>query len=659
MNTIQHSLYRDQIRRKLLFFLSLFLFPSITAADNWKNLGQGDQAAQEFLNNVEKKKAEAGSHPFSRDVSKEAKLKDGNLTQSSQALSQTDLASQMIRESLDSRPQIKIDLTHDPLMVTAQKIMANPLGKIGEKGTHAAEISQVGKDELIQCEEAGEDSLESCVSNLSVKVVWTKVRREWRGQIRLLDCYFQGLADSHHRDLPAYYSRTSYCQALKTPLLFAERNITYYPERIPQSHNITRAYIACVREVTNPAFPNRCHCNFCSRHQGFSLPLGIPAEKIINVTIESNLRQKGWFTEETFILWSGRVDVKEPTSESSNMSEYVFSPIIKITYEENTYRILPDEWASTCGRLEERVDQGLCHYVSKVCTQGPQTRIIEGVPITRNCWQETFTYACDYPAKNDCSPLRARGCAQINAACKRYVGRVCVVYSQTYQCKGWNRTSYQIHGGKTPFCLDGNCRDQSWENNDEMMSTLAQLSILKELQGQFQSGVLFKGEDNRCSKQPIGFKDCCGSGKGWGNDLGLSSCSAREKALSQKRKKGLCHYVGTYCAKKVLGQCVKKKSSYCCFTNKLLKAFHEQGRPQISLGWGSGKEPLCRGFTIEEIQRIDFSKLDLREVFEDLMKNYAPGKTQNMGQKVNERLEIIKQGLIPKATQQPRQRSEG
>lgn len=142
--------------------------------------------------------------------------------------------------------------------------------------------------------------------------------------------------------------------------------------------------------------------------------------------------------------------------------------------------------------------------------------------------------------------------------------------------------------------------------------------------------------------------------------MGLASCSSEEKLLNKRRKLGLCHRVGTYCAEKILGQCVKKKTSYCCFGSKLLKAFQEQGRAQIELGWGTPKEPLCRGFTIQEIQRIDFSKLDLREVFEELMKNFKPGKMGDIERQVGERLEVIKNGMVPNGKQaQPAQREGG
>jgi len=237
-----------------------------------------------------------------------------------------------------------------------------------------------------------------------------------------------------------------------------------------------------------------------------------------------------------------------------------------------------------------------------------------------------------------------------------------VVHTQIYKCKANSQPSYQIKGGQTPFCLDGNCRNQSWKDNDEMMRSLAQLSILKEMQGQFKNGMIFKGEDRRCSRYILNFKDCCGSGKGWGKSVGLGGCSEGERTLNQKRQAGLCHSIGTYCAKKVLGKCIKKKSTYCCFNNKLLKAFHVQGRPQIKLGWGEPENPLCRGFTVEELQRIDFSKLDLREVFEDLMKKFQTGKNksnaQDMGKQIGNRMEIIKKGMLPPNKKQPNQRPD-
>lgn len=623
----------------LLFLISDFYYLTIGYANSWKNLQHGDQSAQTFLNQMNQKKQQAGAHPFYQGVSKESHYQDMELKGRGQAAAACDSGSQLVYESSDKRPQMKIDPLKDPLLLGSQKAMDNPLEIIGGKGTQVVEVQQGGKTETINCEEAGEDSLETCTRELTVKVIKTKVIKEKISSVRVSGC---------RKSYKSWHAQS--CTFLRDQL-FSWRNGMYKPPnsgayarrvKIPASYplDITNSFKAC---AVDPG--HRCHrCN----NPRNTIPKEIPLKKIKQVLIAKDP--------------SGRPQISAYASYCSHghLKGYDTSATIKIIYEEDSYQVLPDEWTDNCARLEERVDSGLCGYYSKACTQGKQTRTINGVPIERDCWQETMTYACSYPARETCGPLRARGCAQIHSQCKQYVGTACVVYQQTYQCKDSPRTTFQIAGGDTPFCMDGNCRDQTWENNDELMSSVAQLSILKEMQGNLKNGFLFKGEDNRCSKYIVSFKDCCGSGNGWGNDLGLSGCSAKEKLLNKRRKAGLCHRIGTYCAKKVLGQCVKKKTSFCCFSSKLLKAFQEQGRAQIGMGWGHPKQPLCRGFTIEEIQRIDFSKLDLREVFEELMKNYKPGKMGDIGRQVGERLETIKKGMVPNAKQtQPLQRAGG
>lgn len=602
-----------------------------THADSWQSLTQGDKTAQELLEQMQQKKQEAGAHPFYQGTLKESKISSDNLKGQSQKACQSDPAAQMVTQSHDARVRVKIDPLKDPLLTGSQQLMDNPLEVIGGKGTQVVEVQQGGKTETVVCEESGDDSIETCTRELTVKVNKIKVTKEKTGTIQLTGC-----KKSHKH----YHARS--CPDLLNQVLDwrpRRRNLKKGSKLI----DVTGAFKKCLQEVTS-GVSTRCHrCN----NPRTVIPTDIQANSIKTVIIERNHFGQPFIQGSTHYSRHGR------------LKTYGLSANIKIIYEEDSYEVLPDEWNDNCARLEERVDQGLCGYVSRVCTAPNQTRIIEGIPITRACWQETQTYSCSFPAKDDCSPLRARGCAQIHSECKQRVGNACVVYQQTYQCNESPKTVTQIAGGNTPFCMDGNCRDQSWEPNDELMSLVAQLSILKEMQGNLENGFLFKGEDNRCSKYITSFKDCCGSGKGWGNDMKLASCSAKEKLLNKRRKAGLCHRIGTYCDKKALGQCVKKKTSYCCFSSKLLKTFQEQGRKQIGLGWGKPKHPLCRGFTIEEIQRIDFSKLDLREAFEDIMKNFKPEKMGDLERQVGERLDVIKKGMVPNAKHPQAKQREG
>jgi len=135
---------------------------------------------------------------------------------------------------------------------------------------------------------------------------------------------------------------------------------------------------------------------------------------------------------------------------------------------------------------------------------------------------------------------------------------------------------------------------------------------------------IFNGHDMRCRKAGLetGWMNCCSQDETW---FGLGECDGEEEQLVTQRKKGLCHYVDTYCSKSLpLIGCVQHKKTYCCFNSKLGRIIQEQGRPQLkSFGptgdWGSGKHPNCRGFTTDEFQMLDFDRMDLSEWYGDIV----------------------------------------
>lgn len=94
----------------------------------------------------------------------------------------------------------------------------------------------------------------------------------------------------------------------------------------------------------------------------------------------------------------------------------------------------------------------------------------------------------------------------------------------------------------------------------------------------------------------------------------LMSCDQDEQILAMKRGQKLCAKVGSYCSSKVLGVCVQKKESYCCYNSRLARLIAVEGRAQLAKPWGSAKKPNCGGFTQEEIAAIDFSKIDFTEI---------------------------------------------
>lgn len=305
----------------------------------------------------------------------------------------------------------------------------------------------------------------------------------------------------------------------------------------------------------------------------------------------------------------------------------------------------------------------MCQYVKKACTQEAGTRLINGEPVTRPCWQETLSYQCAVPARNDCEALRAKGCRQVQSHCKQSIGQTCVLYTQTFTCqkplqKG-SGTKTKIVCGEAPRCLTGDCAAQGYPLNGEMLQAISQLSVLKELQNQIKNGMpeIFRGSDERCSRNVADFRDCCGSGGGWGTALNLAACSVEEKALSLKRQKKQCRQIGTYCSRKVLGVCVEKKTTFCCFGSSFLRMIQEQARGQLRLNWGEAENPRCRGLTVEELTRVDFSKLDLSEVFQEISGRYKQPQSIMTEKKIKSRMEEIQESI--KKDSNARQRGEG
>jgi len=299
--------------------------------------------------------------------------------------------------------------------------------------------------------------------------------------------------------------------------------------------------------------------------------------------------------------------------------------------------VIREEWIDTCKELESNADKGICRYVS-VEKGNKETHIINGEPVNRDSWWEKYTYACLKESGDQCSSLKARGCIQKKSQCVETQGDVCVQWKQTFVCPSVkkSRKRYKLKGDKSPFCMTGNCVDASYEANTELFDAMSHLYVLSEAQKDIRANIgVFKGQGRACRKNCVGFRDCCTTGKGWGVSMSLAECNGEEKELAEWRTKNRCVLVGTYCAEKVLGVCIRKKTSFCCFGTKLSKLIQEQGRGQLGLGWGDPKEPDCRGLSPEELSRLDFSRMDLSPLYADIQANFKPQSSEKLAKELN------------------------
>lgn len=96
-------------------------------------------------------------------------------------------------------------------------------------------------------------------------------------------------------------------------------------------------------------------------------------------------------------------------------------------------------------------------------------------------------------------------------------------------------------------------------------------------------------------------------------------CGQEEQLLGLRKDQRLCTPVGSWCSQKVFGACMKKDEGYCCYNSRLSRIVNEQGRSQIGKSYGDPSRPDCSGFTTDEIERLDFSRMDLSEFIQEIV----------------------------------------
>lgn len=169
-------------------------------------------------------------------------------------------------------------------------------------------------------------------------------------------------------------------------------------------------------------------------------------------------------------------------------------------------------------------------------------------------------------------------------------------------------------------CANGECDHSQVEVSQDAQEGISRLSALagSALDASSQqptSGIptILSGHAQECEKYPLGFRDCC-TDSGWGD--WVKHCPYDLQALQQARAENRVVYLGNY-KKHQLGS---RHYSYCVFPTKLAAIVQIQGRGgQLRLPFGTAKHPDCRGLTPEELERIDFGRLDLTPIQQELM----------------------------------------
>ncbi len=373
-----------------------------------------------------------------------------------------------------------------------------------------------------------------------------------------------------------------------------------------------------------------------------------------------------------------------------------------------------DRWDDQCPSLAAG---GRCTLsTAAVCTDGPATKVIDGVSITRDCWEYTSTMTCTSAAPLDqCAPLAAAGCTPAASVCRQtnLATGVCEVLEDSYNCPvPAQSVTSASNCPANVFCLQGSCFDIGHANDGDFARSMSLLEAGREAGVYLDADRMqvFKGEDNRCRDRLL--KNCCyadSAGAGMTNQslfgtgsrlvydvlmnaenrqflyqgmsalltgagfsgtfttygvtvavngvalpagssvlyageslvvafdpwslaisvvmyivLSMMSCNEDEGKLAMKEGAKLCHTIGTWCSSciRILGACVsciEHTTSKCCFNSMLARIVNEQGRSQIGKAWGAARSPDCSGFTVAQLQALDFAAMDLTEFYASLV----------------------------------------
>ena len=168
--------------------------------------------------------------------------------------------------------------------------------------------------------------------------------------------------------------------------------------------------------------------------------------------------------------------------------------------------------------------------------------------------------------------------------------------------------------GSVSWCVGSGCETAESQANTGFIESTARLNMVLDMGGEeFDRENLrfFRGTRRSCRIRWGGLADCC---KNSGVLVGLANCSESERLLAEERHAGNTHYLGRRCTRRIFGVCVRRERSWCVFGSKLGRIVQEAARSQLGIGWGS-----CRGFTVAEMESIDFEAVDLSEFTEDLV----------------------------------------
>lgn len=295
--------------------------------------------------------------------------------------------------------------------------------------------------------------------------------------------------------------------------------------------------------------------------------------------------------------------------------------MLPATLTSTRFESFTEGFTDTCGAIQ---NNERCVQTDNLCVSGPETRIINGKNVYRDCWEWQADYAClASEVTSDCGVYEEDpSCYEATSECILIApDGSCSEYSVKFIC-GTDEPDVSGACSAINVCIGDRCEAFEVEPNNDFAEAASWLNVLDEMSSDSEPNaslsdvVIFKGEGQGCRVGGGGSLNCC-------NDTGFlngtfGSCSEGELSLIDRQQAKATHYVGSYCSSKFL-ICFQRTYVYCMYNSKLARVIQEEVHRISSKSWGSAKSPQCGGFSVEELETLDFSLMDLSEVFDDAL----------------------------------------
>lgn len=184
-----------------------------------------------------------------------------------------------------------------------------------------------------------------------------------------------------------------------------------------------------------------------------------------------------------------------------------------VTYLNSEYTIVKDTLIDQC--TEKDGNPG-CQKVGQVCTEPGGTRVINGLPVTKDCWAWESTYTCYQPENevNTCGSIATDpNCtlAREQCAIDKYTGVPdCNTKTKVFSCRVSPEKTQTTDVCKPSTCIGDVCSPEEDDPDNDFGQAIAGLELQRQAANYVDdTGRIFRGVSQSCEHRLFGVTNCC------------------------------------------------------------------------------------------------------------------------------------------------------